>query len=128
MQTLTRTESVLAPFRTLFSRWPKAPKLICYDFACGLHRSFLNREPRFIRKTTFVSDRFHQKNHSGCNSGYNLKSYPQYANLNSETAEQTNSRLVKLAPSLSYMRPEIFFQSLKFYIASLNKTKCSSSV
>lgn len=42
-----------------------APELVIYDNACRLHEYCLNRDPAFFKKTKFVVDKFHWKNHSG---------------------------------------------------------------
>ena len=42
-----------------------APSTIMYDNACNLHNYCLNREPQFFKKSWFVVDRFHWRNHTG---------------------------------------------------------------
>ncbi|XP_046849613.1 uncharacterized protein LOC124443127 isoform X1 [Xenia sp. Carnegie-2017] len=67
------------------------PELVIYDNACRLHEYCLNRDPAFFKKTKFVVDKFHWKNHSGCCEGYNMKLYPTLNMYNSQAAEQCNS-------------------------------------
>ena len=73
-----------------------------------------------------VSDRFHCGNHSACNAGYDLRQYRLHSglrSLNSEAAEQANSRIVKLKASLSYMSPANFHSHLRLFLASFNASK-----
>ena len=93
---MEQAESPRHVFETLLLHLPKAPDNIVYDFACQLQTYCLNREPRFFRKSRFLVDRFHEKNHSACGGTQRLKEYlavPELAALNSQAAEQLNSRL-----------------------------------
>ena len=129
-EAMVNPESVAFPFATLFCRFSRAPRVVIYDNACNLHAFFLNREPRFVRKTRIMSDRFHSGNHTACNSGYDLRRsglHPELRDLNSEAAEQANSRLVRLKPSLSYMSPENFHLHLRLFLSFFNASKMSKS-
>lgn len=42
-----------------------APTTLVYDFACGLHKYCLNRDPTFFKNTVFLIDRLHWDNHTG---------------------------------------------------------------
>lgn len=128
LKVMESPESVAFPFATIFTRYAKAPRTLVYDNSCHLHAYFLNREPRFIRKTFVVSDRCHCGNHTACNAGYDLRRYqlhPTLRTINSEAAEQANSRLVKLKASLSYMTPSNFHLHLRLSLASFNAAKNS---
>lgn len=56
----------------------------------------------------------------GCSSGYNLGTYPQYADINIQVVEQANSTLSRIRSSLAYMTPKHF---CKLYIWYRNKCK-----
>lgn len=40
-----------------------APSVIIYDNACNLHSYCMNRDPIFFKKTRFLVDRLHWRNH-----------------------------------------------------------------
>ena len=84
-----------------------------YDFACGLHRYTLNREPTQYEDKYFLVDGSHwtstpkfqtkskkQAGHLGCSSGYNFNAYKPYSDAisakNSQGREQMHSVLDKL--------------------------------
>ncbi|XP_046863953.1 uncharacterized protein LOC124457814 isoform X2 [Xenia sp. Carnegie-2017] len=92
------------------------PELVIYDNACRLHEYCLNRDPAFFKKTKFVVDKFHWKNHSGCCEGYNMKLYPMLNMYNSQAAEQCNSCIKPLASMVSYMEYDNFFLFTKLHI------------
>jgi hypothetical protein len=130
-EAMVNPESVAFPFATVFTRFAKAPSTLIYDNACHLHAYFLNREPRFVRKTRILSDRFHCGNHVACNAGYDLRRYslhPQLRSVNSEVAEQVNSRLVRLKPSLSYMGPDKFHLHLRLFLSAHNAAKLAAQL
>ena len=83
---------VTMPFQIFKTRFTRPPENIVYDNSCRLHLYSLNREPVFFR---FFVDRFHWRDHVGCNSGYCLDKYPSQniAQINSQINEQTNAGL-----------------------------------
>ena len=52
-EVLKECESPRHPFQIFKTRFPKPPKIVVYDNACGLHQYCLNREPIFFQKTSF---------------------------------------------------------------------------
>lgn len=71
---------------------------------------------------------------SGCSVGYNLSSYLQHHELNSQVAEQRNSTLKRLKAMLSYMSMSHFMDHCRLFvwgrnmltIASMKTNKCNS--
>lgn len=112
-------------FSFMIRFFARAPKLIVYDFACSLQEYCLNREPEFFGGTKFGIDRFHLKNHKSCGGGYCLSHYLQYDYLNTEIAEQCNSALQKVKPSLAQMNQEYFMFSLRLFLEGWNAGKVS---
>ncbi|XP_062341606.1 uncharacterized protein LOC134039632 [Osmerus eperlanus] len=113
---MEQVESVNVPFTILCTRFRQYPKIVIYDNACQLQTYCLRRDPGFFRETWFLVDRLHWRNHSGCNIGYNLDSYPQFQKINSQVAEQNNSLLKKMKGQLSYMNRENFIRHLMLFL------------
>lgn len=53
-------------FSAIYCHWPKAPKVIVYDFACQLAPYSWVREAQYFRETRFVVDQFHATGHTKC--------------------------------------------------------------
>lgn len=119
-------ESPRHPFNIFRTRFKVAPDIIVYDNACQLHTYCLNRDPVFFKFVKFLIDRFHWKGHCGCSKGYCMDSYsanPAVSSTNSQTNEQMNSLLGRMAPQLSYMSPENFMFHVKLFFACHNDKK-----
>lgn len=58
---------------------------------------------------------------TACGPSYELKSYPQHKQLNSQVVEQANSRLQRIKSQLSYMTHKNFIQHCKFYLWDQNR-------
>ena len=110
---------------------------VIFDFACGLDRYILNREPRefeFLRclvdgshwqghKKMKKPDRSGAGGHSGCSTGYNYnlyKKYLPYKQPNSQGREQMHAKLDKLCPSLKQMNYVDFMNFLRVYFGLTN--------
>ena len=93
---------------------------VIFDFACGLHRYALNREPLDFEYLRFLVDGSHWQNqkklkkqdnrskkggHLGCSNAYNFNTYKQFTKVtadgakNSQGREQMHSILTKLSKS-----------------------------
>ena len=57
---------------------------------------------------------------AGCSNTYELKSYPQFKDLNSQVVEQFNSQIKKLKGMISYMTKDNFFKHLKLFVWGKN--------
>ncbi|KAJ3527760.1 hypothetical protein NMY22_g9664 [Coprinellus aureogranulatus] len=94
-------------FSAMVTRWPVAPKLVIYDFACALGPYCMLREPDFFKNTLFAIDKFHAVGHTKCSSAAFLSEYanadPNLAAINSSAAECGNSGLRRIRKSVSYM-------------------------
>jgi len=90
-----------------FGRWKVAPKVVLYDFACGLAEYCNLREPKFFENTLFLVDDFHSKGHVGCSKAAHLKHYrrvPGLNLLNSSLVESANKVMGKIANQVAYMK------------------------
>lgn len=99
----------------ILMHWKTAPSLIIYDNACHLMKYCHSREWGFFKNTTFLIDEFHQYNHTACTEAHNLKRYKisratKYLFTNSSVAESGNADLVKIKPSVHYMKADSGFQ------------------
>ena len=85
-------------------------KLISFDDACSLNTYALNREAREFEFIKTVVDTVHWKNHTSCSRGFDSRFYKNtiISNMNSQSREQTNSKLAKLKPSLRQMNYQSF--------------------
>ncbi|EGO03129.1 hypothetical protein SERLA73DRAFT_47612 [Serpula lacrymans var. lacrymans S7.3] len=94
-------------FSAIVTHWPKAPRVVVYDFACALGPYCPTREPDYFADTLFVVDSFHSKGHTKCAPAAFLSTYanvdPQLAQINSSAAKCGNSSLKQIKKSVSYM-------------------------
>ena len=77
----------------------------------------LNREAREFEYIKTVVDTVHWKNHTACSRGFDSRFYKNsiLSNMNSQSREQTNSKIAKLKPSLRQMNYQSFFVMLKVF-------------
>ena len=105
---------------------PVAPQMIIYDNGCSLHRYALNREPHFFLDTKFRIDRVHWKNHTACQTSYNLDSYvysPFVKGINSQANEQGNAGTRRIATQVAYMKSSTAMQYVKYFFCRWNREK-----
>jgi len=97
-------------FSALFTRWPEAPDVVIYDFACALAPYCMLRESKFFKNTKFLIDAFHAAGHTKCSKACFLTNYTGYDldvnGLNSSAAECGNAGLLRIRKSMSYMRED----------------------
>jgi hypothetical protein len=116
-------ESPRSVFDVLFLLLDKAPLVVIYDNACSLMDYCLNREAAYFQHTRFLIDRLHVHNHVGCSSGYSIQAYAQYATINSQAAEQSNSKIQRIFKQASFMLPRNFAGYLRSYMTKFNAEK-----
>jgi hypothetical protein len=122
-----------------------APSVVIYDNSCNLAMYALKRDPGSFKDTLFLIDRFHYRNHTGnilsndindlvlrinihatyfyfkgCSEGHNVSMYPQYKDLNTQVAEQSNSSIYRLRSMLCYTNQDNFHKFLKLFLAYRN--------
>ena len=138
---MSRSESPRILFKLLMTRRFNRENLagIIYDNACGLHRYFLNREPKDAQYLRFIVDGCHfqgqrrmkktnfktgKSGHLGCSESYNFMNYKhQEGAVNSQNREQLHSVLQKLAPSLRQMNYQMFMRTLILFFGVRNLIK-----
>ena len=59
----------------------------------------------------------------GCSLGYKMALYSQFKGINSQVAEQKNSRLARIKLQLSYMNPKNFLQRALLFLSHHNKAE-----
>jgi len=92
---LDRKESPQVLINALLTRFPKLPRYLVYDFACGVVRCAMVKLPWMLRELSVVSDRFHVCNHT-CSHFYNANSYGELDYKNTLTHEQRNAAIRKM--------------------------------
>jgi len=92
---LDRRESPQVLINTLLARFPRLPRYLVYDFACGVVRCAMAKLPWMLRELSVVSDRFHVCNHT-CSHFYNANSYGELDFANTLTHEQRNAKIRKM--------------------------------
>ena len=65
-------------------------------------------------------DKMHQKNHIGCSRGYDASYYPDLENVNTQTCEQLNSQVKRLAKMVRYCKPSTAWQIFTTYMCLRN--------
>ncbi|ORY30478.1 hypothetical protein BCR33DRAFT_841783 [Rhizoclosmatium globosum] len=111
-------------FSVLLTRFQKAPRVVIYDFACGLASYCFAREPVFFKDTLFLVDKFHASNHKACTASSKMSAYLKdraIGETNSNVAEHLNSGLRKLNTSISGMAEDRSISLLDTYICMSNR-------
>ena len=85
---------------------------------------YIFRDPALFSKTTFLVDRFHNRNHS-CNPIFSMKTYDaeEFQKINSQACEQLFSSLRRIATQIAYMRVDNVFFNTRYFLACWNKLK-----
>lgn len=104
----------------------RAPKVVVYDYACAAEEYCLNRAPAFFESTKILVDRFDWHNHVACSYGFCMNEYSHMDRLNSQAAEQSNSRLAQVRSVAAVMKQRTLMRNLRFYFARLNRAKAAS--
>ena len=112
-------------FSAMVTRWPEAPKMVIYNFACALGLYCLLREPEFFANTKFLINNFHTSNHTKCDQAWFLSIYtatdPRLVSLNSSAAECGNGGLNRIRKSISYMSQSQAILYTKVFLAVWNR-------
>jgi hypothetical protein len=114
-------------FSGLFVYFEKAPEVVIYDFACQLGAYSMSREPEFFKDTSFVIDEMHAKGHSSCSQASFSSNYMQCSTrlqeVNTSSAECSNSGLNRIRKSVSYMSQKHAIQLTYVYICMWNRRR-----
>ena len=120
---IEKAEGRNEPFSFLTCYLKEAPKVVVYDFACALEEYCRNREPAFFKFTRFIVDEFHWPGHPSCAPNYDIRLYPWLATVNSVVAEQNNSALARVKPSVTRMSQRPFMTLLRLFTNNWNQKK-----
>ena len=122
-------------------KWNRSTlKGLIYNHACGVHRYFLNREPKDFKNFNFMVDDCHMQGqrrmkkanpitgrcHLGCSQSYSFMEYKPYTQLSRDGAhhsqgrEQMHSVLEKLTPSLWHVSYHNFMRTLVLFFSVHN--------
>ncbi|KAJ7578889.1 hypothetical protein C8J56DRAFT_1110903 [Mycena floridula] len=114
-------------FSAMVTRWPKAPDIVVYDFACALGPYCMVREPQFFANTVFAVDTFHTSGHKKCSHAAFLQTYtsvdPRLKGLNSSAAECGNGVLTRVRKAISYMAQSRAILYLRTFLCHVNRLK-----
>ena len=121
---IKKGESPLLFADALLRRLPKSVqsqrRVVCYDYACKMHKCCLRRYPYRIRRHQFVVDRHHQSNHTTCSAAYDMSRYLYLDEINSQIAEQLNNSLRKLSTVLAYSKFENYMKIVEVFVSVKN--------
>lgn len=94
-------------FSAIYTRFPQAPDIIVYDFACQLAPYSFVREARYFAHTKFLIDELHARDHTKCGPACFASNAMQYderiRSINTSAAECGNQGLGRIRKSVSYM-------------------------
>ncbi len=110
------------PFSAITKYMPNPPEDLYYDFACGLSKYSLTREPDFWKNTRLWHDLFHGVGHV-CGSVFNTTRIQGMKAANTEICEQFNSYLQCIKYTGSHMSQEHFMLFTQFFIHLWNQDK-----
>lgn len=123
LHVIEKAEGRNEPFSFLTCYLKEAPKVVVYDFACSLEEYCRNREPVYFKSTRFIVDEFHWPGHPACAPSYDIRLYPWLATVNSVVAEQNNSALARVKPSVTRMSQWPFMMLLRLFTNNWNLRK-----
>ena len=127
---MSRHEGPRTAFEMIYERFKVAPGVIIYDNACNFHRYCMKRQGAYFANTMFLIDRMHSSGHVGCPESFNMRVYPgtmeimpgtTIEKLNSQAAEQANSRLENICTQVAFMKQDNFMKYVKFYLFCKNE-------
>ncbi|KAK0519539.1 hypothetical protein OC835_005589 [Tilletia horrida] len=114
-------------FSAIFTRWPRPPSVVVYDFGCQLASYATAREPDFFANTLFVVDELHQHGHSSCTPSSWLSTYmandPTLRHLNSSAAECGNAGLGRIKKSVAYSSATHAISITRHFLSLWNRRK-----
>jgi hypothetical protein len=110
-------------FTLLYTRFMHGKKVIFYDNACNGQDFGWLREPWYFRETIFLSDRFHQKDHTKCSSGFDANMYWWAKFINTQVCEIGNSVTNKIKTQAAFMTIDHFYLYLRFFLMCGNRRR-----
>ncbi|KAL7281257.1 LOW QUALITY PROTEIN: hypothetical protein ACG7TL_004565 [Trametes sanguinea] len=94
-------------FSAIYTRFPTAPEVVIYDFACQLAPYCYIREARYFANTRFLIDELHARDHTKCGQACFASNMMQYDDriraVNTSAAECGNGGAGRIRKSVSYM-------------------------
>ena len=116
---LERGEGLRAVLDVLISRFERLPRLIVYDFACGLFRSAQHTLWWAVKEKTVVSNRFHVDNRT-CHRGFHPDSYQSLNGRNTVSREKRNRPIVRMKETLRNCSQTVYTSLLASHTLYLN--------
>ncbi|KAF7792679.1 hypothetical protein EIP86_003777 [Pleurotus ostreatoroseus] len=97
-------------FSAIYTRFPNAPDVIIYDFACQLAPYCFVREAQYFRNTRFLIDELHAHDHTRCGEACFASNAMRYDErvraANTSAAECGNKGMRRIRKSVSFMTHE----------------------
>ncbi|KAK7685317.1 hypothetical protein QCA50_011680 [Cerrena zonata] len=94
-------------FSAIYTRFPSAPKVVIYDFACQLAPYCFVREASYFRHTRFLIDEMHAHDHTRCGQACFASNVMRFDNdvrmANTSAAECGNKGMKRIRKSVSFM-------------------------
>ena len=112
---LFRDEGPKIVLDMILSRFPRHPRHIVYDFACGLYSSAAHTLWWALENTVIVSDKFHAGNHNGCSPSFLPTAHTGLDLSNSVAHEQRNRGIKLLSSSLRNSGCHLYVSMLAFH-------------
>ena len=113
------------PACSLYNYLENPPRVVYYDFACGLDEYFCNRESGYIKDTRFYHDIFHSYGHK-CGNAYKSQSLTGMKGYNSSIMEQFNNFAQCIKGSARQMSQVHFVFYVQYMINIWNQKKLLS--
>jgi hypothetical protein len=115
-------------FSAIYTRFPVAPRVIIYDFACALGPYCMTREALYFANTRFYNDCFHGSAHSKCSDATNLKYAREHDGLlkairSSSIAESRNNLIRRITKSVGFMTETVAISYIKLFVETINRVK-----
>ncbi|KAJ8596806.1 hypothetical protein M405DRAFT_725472 [Rhizopogon salebrosus TDB-379] len=112
-------------FSAIYTRFPVAPKVIIYDFACQLAPYSFVREARYFQHTRFLIDEMHAHDHTRCGKACFASNAMRFDDrvraVNTSAAECGNKGIKRIRKSVSFMVHDHAVQYTKVFLDIWNR-------
>lgn len=119
LSVLDRKEAPQVLLNMLFTRFARLPRLLIYDFPCGVSRVALGKLGWLLMDCTIVSNRFHIFNYL-CSDAFDPRSYSAMDGVDSGAPEQRNAPIRRIQTTLQGMGAVPYANLLAYLTGLLN--------
>ncbi|KAI9141021.1 hypothetical protein BKA69DRAFT_1028929 [Paraphysoderma sedebokerense] len=115
-------ESSRTLFDLIYTRWPAAPKVICYDDGCDFIKYALSREPHFFKNTLVVIDGLDFDDPMGItsNATFDARRYSEVAEMVRVNCAQKDNNLERIKKCALFLDDIDFMTVMSYVVYRMN--------